>query len=188
MSIDSYFKRSTKMIDNESTPECSHHPSESLGLTTAIPAMQVTPSKGSNSKEQEQPDNSLLSWSWTLPIGLADVEEREEQERTKTELQRGQEKQSLHRRQPTPSSSPQWTWCHTSSQTQWCRQWWWCICRHFKNSTRQGGKQREAHVAAPATKKQWAANTYRSGCCGTLLFSSLQYSCPKTFPRAQPSS
>ena len=47
MSIDSYSKRTTKVINNESTPECSPHPSESLGSTTIIPTMQVTPPKSS---------------------------------------------------------------------------------------------------------------------------------------------
>ena len=43
--------------------------------------------------------------------------------------------------------------------------------------------EEEAHVAAPATKKQRASNPYRPGCCGTLLFSSLCHQYPKDLPQ-----
>ena len=61
------------------------HPSESLGLTTAIPATQVTPLQRQQQQQQTQePDNSLLSQSRTLPLGLADAEEKEEKEAQET--------------------------------------------------------------------------------------------------------
>ena len=60
MSIDSFFKRSNKVIDDNPTPECSPHPSESLGSTTVIPATQVTPLQRQQ-QTQELVDNSLLS-------------------------------------------------------------------------------------------------------------------------------
>ena len=82
MSIDSFFKRLNKVIDDEPTPECSPHPSESSGSTTVIPATQVTPLQRQQ-QQKEQPDNSLLSRSQTLSIGLADAEEKEEESESK---------------------------------------------------------------------------------------------------------
>ena len=68
-----------KVIDDEATPECSPHHSESLASTTTIPAMQVTPLQRTTSQESDK-DNSLLSQSRTLPLGLANMEETEEKE------------------------------------------------------------------------------------------------------------
>ena len=99
MIIDSYFKRTTKVIDDESTPECSPHPSESLASTTTIPATQVT-LLASQEKEQDQ-DNSRLSWSQTLLLGLADVEEKEEKEKENRPPQHQKRKNDLHRRWST---------------------------------------------------------------------------------------
>ena len=84
MSIDSYFTRSTKVIDDNPTPECSPRPLESSGSTTVIPATQVTPLQRQQQQTQEQPDNSLLSRSQTLLLGLANAEETEEKESSET--------------------------------------------------------------------------------------------------------
>ena len=59
MSIDSYFTRSTKATNDEPTPECSPHPSESSGSTITIPGTQVTPLQRQQAQTQEQLDNSL---------------------------------------------------------------------------------------------------------------------------------
>ena len=48
--------------------------------------------------------------------------------------------------------------------------------------------EKEAVVAAPATKKREASNPYRPGCCRTLLFSSLRHNYLKDLPRAPPFS
>ena len=80
MSLDSYFRRSTKVIDDESTPECSPHRLESSGSTTVISATQATPLQKTQTQEQDKEDNSLLSQSRTLPLGLANAEEKEEKE------------------------------------------------------------------------------------------------------------
>ena len=60
MSIDSYFKRNNKVIDDDPTPACSPHPSESSESTTVIPAMQATPLQRQAIKDKDNKDNSLL--------------------------------------------------------------------------------------------------------------------------------
>ena len=141
MSITSYFApRNTKVIDNDPTPACSPLLLASSASTTTIPTMQATPLQN---KDKDNKDNSCYP-SHNPTNRLANMEERRNRRtgRRKTKYQRRQEKQSLHRRQPTPSSSPWWIWADTSIQSQWHWWWWWCIHGHFTNSMWQRGKWR----------------------------------------------
>ena len=86
MSIDSYFKRSSKVIDDGPTPECSPHPSESSGLITAIPTTGNPPPKSSKQgagATGQLPPILVLNPS----TRLADTEEKEEKESSKTKAQ-----------------------------------------------------------------------------------------------------
>ena len=71
--------RSTKVIDNEITPLCSSHPSESKESPTVIQDSQPT-FLVNKDNEDSSLNCSKLSQSQTLPIGLYDTEEK----RTKT--------------------------------------------------------------------------------------------------------
>ena len=140
-----------------------------------------------NQDKGKDNSNSCLFQSWTLPIGLADAEERRSRRtrRTKTKYWRRQEKQSLHRRQPAPSHCP-----NESEQTLPSR------VNDIGNDndifvdtswTPQDEAESEGEegtvVAAPATKKRRASNTYFPGCWGTLLFSPLHHQYPKDLPQ-----
>ena len=183
MSIDSYFKRTTKVIDDKSTPECSPHSSESSGLTTTIPAMQVTPLQRAASKEQTQePDNSLLSWSWTLPLGLVDVEEKEEKENSAPKVLGAPRKEH-------PSQEMELTLLLTPTRLSQPDPWLTLMMTVFLWTllelcmAKQKSAMRKRCWAAPAAKKRQVSNPYRPGCCGTLLFSSLWHQYPKGLPQ-----
>ena len=149
MSLDSYFKRSTKVIDDEPTSECSPLPLASSESTTVIPATQVTPLQRQQMQEDSK-DNSLLSRSQTLPLGLADTEEEEEKESSTAKALGAPKKEHLHRRQ---SSCCSWSQQHSSSTPHSRTCWWWCFCRHFANSERR-------------SRKRWQGR----GCCGSSCY------------------
>ena len=175
MSIDSYFKRTTKVINDEPTPECSPHPSESSGSITAIPAMQVTPLQRQQTQDKEQLDNSLLSQSQTLLLGLANMERRRRRRTVRQRLQVHQKKSTLCGRWSSCCCWPRWDFparpvadpdddsVFADSSQAPC-------------SEEESSSEEEAHVAAPAVKKWRASNPYRPGCCSTLLF-------PKDLPQ-----
>ena len=183
MSIDSYFKRNTKVIDDEPTPQCSPRHLESSESTTTIPATQATPPKASEQGIGQQGQlppipitNSAIRAGWHGGEGGAGEGKQAATGSTK------KSQSALHRRWSSCCSWSQW---HSSSTTHDSSWWWWCFCRHFANSTRWSGK------------RQWGRGSCGSSCyketagqqplpSWLLQDSPLQLTTPHNYPKDLP--